>query len=96
MKACATTKKRSESRRGKGAGALIRVVAGTDLDEAFGPPELIGHHANWAARAYGTAVRDVRNGRSSTDSIAEAERHLRHTPYLTPLPAHDDCRAGCR
>jgi DNA-binding CsgD family transcriptional regulator len=65
-----------------GIGALIRVVAGTDPDEAFGPPELIGHHANWAARAYGIAVRDVRNGRSSTDLIAEAERHLRHTPYL--------------
>ena len=39
-----------------GVGALLRVVAGTHPDEAFGPPDLIGHHANWAARAYGIAV----------------------------------------
>ena len=66
----------------EGAGALLQVVAaGTDLEEAFGPRDLLGHHANWAARAYGTAVRDLRNGRSATESIAEAENHVHRTPF---------------
>ena len=51
-------------------------------EEAFGPPELLGHHCNWAARAYGNAVQDLRNGRSGTESIAEAEDKVRHTPFM--------------
>jgi DNA-binding CsgD family transcriptional regulator/tetratricopeptide (TPR) repeat protein len=65
-----------------GVGALLRVVAGTHPEEAFGPPELLGHHCNWAARAYGNAVQDLRKGRSGTESIAEAEEKVRHTPFM--------------
>ena len=64
-----------------GVGALLQVVAGTHPEKAFDPPELIGHHGNWAARAYGYAVEDLRNGRSATESISEAEYYVRHTPY---------------
>jgi DNA-binding CsgD family transcriptional regulator len=64
-----------------GLGALLRVVAGTELEEAFGSPVLIGHHANWAARGYGTAVWELRHGRSPSESIAEADHLVRHTPF---------------
>jgi DNA-binding CsgD family transcriptional regulator len=67
-----------------GVGALLRVVAGIDPEEAFGSPALIGHHANWAARGYGAAIWKLRHGRSASDSIAEADHLLRHTP----LPRH--------
>jgi len=63
-----------------GVGALLRVVAGTELEEAFGSPILIGHHANWAARAYGAAIWDLRRGRSATESIAQADHSVRNTP----------------
>ena len=63
-----------------GLGALLRVVAGTELEEAFGSPVLIGHHANWAARAYGAAVWDLRHGRSPSESLTEADHLVRHTP----------------
>jgi DNA-binding CsgD family transcriptional regulator len=63
-----------------GVGALLHVVAGTDPEEAFGSPVLIGHHANWAARGYGTAVWELRKGRSPSASIAEADHLVRHTP----------------
>ena len=63
-----------------GVGALLRVVAGTDPEEAFGSPVLIGHHANWAARGYGAAVWELRKGRSPSESIAEADHLVRHTP----------------
>jgi DNA-binding CsgD family transcriptional regulator len=64
-----------------GVGALLRVVAGIDPEEAFGSPVLIGHHANWAAHGYGTAVWELRNGRSPSESIAEADHLVRHTPF---------------
>jgi DNA-binding CsgD family transcriptional regulator len=64
-----------------GLGALLRVLAGTEPEEAFGSPLLIGHHANWAARGYGTAVRELRKGRSPSESIAEADHLVRHTPF---------------
>jgi DNA-binding CsgD family transcriptional regulator len=63
-----------------GVGPLLRVVAGTDPEEAFGPPVLIGHHANRAARGYGAAVWELRKGRSPSESIAEADHLVRHTP----------------
>ena len=63
-----------------GLGALLRVVAGTDPEEAFGSPVLIGHHVNWAARGYGAAVWELRKGRSPSESIAEADHLVRHTP----------------
>ena len=56
-----------------GVGALLRVVAGTDPEEAFGSPVLIGHHANWAARGYGTAYR----------SSATANRRQSQSPPIT-------------
>jgi len=65
-----------------GMYALIRIVSGINPDEAFGPDELTGHHANWAARAYGDAVHEVRNGRSPTGPIGEADDQLRHAPFL--------------
>ena len=64
-----------------GVGALLRVVADTDPEEAFGSPKLIGHHANWAARCYGAAIWELRNGRSPLESIAEADHLVRHTPF---------------
>jgi DNA-binding CsgD family transcriptional regulator len=63
-----------------GVGALLRVVAGAEPEEAFGSPVLIGHHANWAARSYGAAVWDLRHGRSAAESIGEADHRVRHTP----------------
>jgi DNA-binding CsgD family transcriptional regulator/tetratricopeptide (TPR) repeat protein len=68
-----------------GIGPLLRVVAGADTEEAFGPIELTGHHVNWAARGFATAVSDVRGGRSAAESIAEAEYYVRHTPYMRHL-----------
>jgi DNA-binding CsgD family transcriptional regulator len=65
-----------------GMRGLLYVLAGADPEDAFGPTELIGHHANWAARAYAHVVWDLRQGRSPTDSTAEAEHYLQHTPYM--------------
>jgi len=64
-----------------GVGALLRVVADTDPEEAFGSPKLIGHHANRAARRYGAAIWELRNSRSPSESIAEADYLVRHTPF---------------
>jgi predicted ATPase/DNA-binding CsgD family transcriptional regulator len=63
-----------------GVGALLHVVAGTALEEAFGSPILIGHHANRAARSYGAAVWELRHGLSASESIAEADHMVRNTP----------------
>jgi predicted ATPase/DNA-binding CsgD family transcriptional regulator len=68
-----------------GVGALLRVVAGGETEEAFGPVELTGHHVNWAARSFAAAVWDVRGGRSPAESIAEAEYYVRHTPFIRHL-----------
>jgi predicted ATPase/DNA-binding CsgD family transcriptional regulator len=68
-----------------GVGPLLRVVAGADTEEAFGPIKLTGHHINWAARSLAAAVSDVRGGRSPAESIAEAEHYVRHTPYMRHL-----------
>jgi DNA-binding CsgD family transcriptional regulator len=68
-----------------GVWALLRVVADTDPEEAFGPIELTGHHVNWAARGFAAAVSDVRRGRSGAESLAEAEYYVRHTPYMRHL-----------
>jgi hypothetical protein len=68
-----------------GVWALLRVVADTDLEEAFGPIELTGHHVNWAARGFAAAISDVRGGRSPAESIAEAEYYVRHTPFIRHL-----------
>ena len=68
-----------------GVAALLHVVAGADPDDAFGAPELFGHHANWAARHYGDAVHQSRTGQSVTQSIVEAETYLRHTPFVRHL-----------
>jgi hypothetical protein len=68
-----------------GVWALLRVVADTDPEEAFGPVELTGHHVNWAARGFAAAVSDVRGGRSPAESIAKAEYYVRHTPVIRHL-----------
>jgi DNA-binding CsgD family transcriptional regulator len=68
-----------------GVWSLLRVVADTDPEEAFGPIELTGHHINWAARGFAAALWDVRGGRSPAESIAEAEHYVRHTPYMRHL-----------
>jgi DNA-binding CsgD family transcriptional regulator len=70
---------------GWGMRGLLHVLAGTDPEDAFGPTDLLGHHANWAARAYGNAVQKLRGGRSAAEEIAEAESHLQPTPYLRHL-----------
>jgi DNA-binding CsgD family transcriptional regulator len=62
--------------------ALLRVVADTDPEEAFGPVELTGHHVNWAARGFAAAVSDVGGGRPPAESIAEAQYYVRHTPFI--------------
>ena len=62
-----------------GLGMLLDVIDGAEPDEAFGSPELIGHHLNRAALAYATALADLRHGRSAADSISEAEHLLQHT-----------------
>jgi DNA-binding CsgD family transcriptional regulator len=67
---------------GWGMRGLLYVLAGTDPEDAFGPTEFLGHHTNWAARAYGNAVQDLREGRSAAAEIARAENHLRPTPYI--------------
>jgi len=67
-----------------GVGALLHVVAGADPEEAFGSPTLTGHHVNWAARRYGAAIWELRQRRSASESIAEADHNLRHTP----VPRH--------
>jgi DNA-binding CsgD family transcriptional regulator len=67
---------------GWGVRGLLYVLAGTHPEDAFGPIELLGHHTNWAARAYAHAVWDLRQGRSPADSIAEAEHLVRDTPYM--------------
>jgi DNA-binding CsgD family transcriptional regulator len=81
-----------------GVGALLRVVAGTDPGEAFGSPVLIGHHANWAARRYGDAVSALRQSRSASKSIAEADHLVRNTPLhrhmLRTIIAPDVYQAG--
>jgi DNA-binding CsgD family transcriptional regulator/tetratricopeptide (TPR) repeat protein len=65
-----------------GVGLLLQVLAGADPDELFGPTELMGHHANRAAHAYGTAVSRMRRAESATASIAEAEHHARQAPFM--------------
>jgi len=68
-----------------GVAALLHVVVGADPDEAFGAPELFGHHANWATRCYADAVYQVRIGQSAAESIVEAETCLLHTPFVRRL-----------
>jgi DNA-binding CsgD family transcriptional regulator len=68
-----------------GVWSLLRVIAGTDHEKAFGPVELTGHHINWAARTFAAAVSDVRGGRSPAESIAVAGYYVRHTPYMRHL-----------
>jgi DNA-binding CsgD family transcriptional regulator/tetratricopeptide (TPR) repeat protein len=65
-----------------GVGLLLQVLGGADPDVLFGPTELMGHHANRAAHAYGTAVSRMRRGESATASIAEAEHYGRPAPFM--------------
>lgn len=53
---------------------------GTHPDQAFAPTDLIGHHINHAAHAYGTAVWAMRHGGSADKALHSAERLLEPTP----------------
>lgn len=64
-----------------GFAHLLRVVGGDDPSAAFDRVELTGHHVNWAARAFGTALGRLRAGQSADEALAEAEHHLRNTPF---------------
>lgn len=68
-----------------GFAGLLRVVDGIDPAEAFGPTDLTGHHANWAARALGTAVWELRAGQPAEAALAEAEHLLLHAPFWRHL-----------
>lgn len=68
-----------------GAIELVRVVHGTDPNEAFAPLELLGHHANRAAYRYGTALWQVRAGEAPTDALAEAEELLGNACFMRHL-----------
>lgn len=64
-----------------GFAALLRVVGGDNPARVFKPVEWTGHHANWAARAIGMAVWQLRAGQPADAALAEAERYLRRTPF---------------
>ena len=65
-----------------GFARLLRVVNGDDPSEAFDRIHLTGGDAtNWAARAFGTAVGQLAAGQSADTALAEAEHHLRNTPF---------------
>src|SRR6478735_3959247 len=65
---------------------LLRVVMDdVHPNEAFGPIHLTGHHANWAARAFGTAIFNLRAGQPAQEALAEAEHYVRHAPYWRHL-----------
>jgi DNA-binding CsgD family transcriptional regulator len=69
-----------------GFSGLLRVVVdGVHPNEAFGPINLTGHHANWAARAFGTAMFNLRAGQPAQEALAEAEHYVRHAPYWRHL-----------
>src|SRR5438270_9493244 len=40
---------------------LLRVVGGVHPEKAFGAVDLTGHHVNWAGRALGTAIWQLRS-----------------------------------
>lgn len=63
-----------------GIAALLKVIDGSDPEKAFGPAARTGHHANWAARGYATAVHNLRNDQAVGESITEADRLVRRTP----------------
>jgi DNA-binding CsgD family transcriptional regulator/tetratricopeptide (TPR) repeat protein len=64
-----------------GFGRLLRVADGDNPAEAFDRRELTGHHTNWAARAFGIAVGQLRYGEPADAALGEAEHHLRNTPF---------------
>ncbi len=68
-----------------GFAGLLRVLDGTPPGEAFGYVELTGHHANWASRAYGMAIWELRSGRTAERAFAEAEQHVRDAPFWRQL-----------
>ena len=69
-----------------GVLSLLLVVAGTDPLEAFGPPDLTGHHANWAARAYGNAVQALWNDRAASQAMVTIGAKVPRTAAGTVSP----------
>jgi DNA-binding CsgD family transcriptional regulator len=65
-----------------GIGMLLRSIASDHNDEAFGSPQLLGHHVNKAACAYAKALFLQRRGEPSQSAIDEAEHHARQAPFL--------------
>jgi DNA-binding CsgD family transcriptional regulator len=64
-----------------GFGRLLRVAAGDDSSAAFDHRDLTGHTVNWAARALGMAIEELRSGEPADSALAEAEQHLRNTHF---------------
>ena len=65
-----------------GVGRLLQSIAGDNPDEAFGPPELFGHHGYKAAYAYANALALERGGKPCQAAIDQAEHHVRHAPAI--------------
>jgi DNA-binding CsgD family transcriptional regulator len=71
-----------------GVWALLRTVIDADAEaalETLAANDLIGHHANRAALAYGGAVLAADRGLSAYELIDEAEEQVRHTPFIGHL-----------
>jgi DNA-binding CsgD family transcriptional regulator len=71
-----------------GVLALLRVVTNTKPEEALGAlaaKDLIGHHMNWAALAYGRAVLNLKGGRPARELINEGDEYVRNTHFLRHL-----------
>lgn len=64
-----------------GFAALLCVLRGVHPEKAFGPTQLIGHHTNHAAHAYGVALWALGNKEPADDAIRTAELLLEHTPF---------------
>jgi DNA-binding CsgD family transcriptional regulator len=60
---------------------LLQVAEGADPAETFQAIHLTGHHVNWAARALGLALGQLREGRPADEPLADADRLLRNAPY---------------
>jgi DNA-binding CsgD family transcriptional regulator len=71
-----------------GVLALLRVVtdyAPEEALDALAADNLTGHHANWAALAYGQAVLHLRSGRPAHELISEADERARQAPFMRHL-----------
>lgn len=69
-----------------GFARLLRVIEDVDRPETFAALDLLGgHHCNWAARALGVMISQLRAGEPADAALAEAERFLHNTPFWRHL-----------